>query len=124
MILLPALRLAYLLPAAGAVPAGRGARGVASQHPPGDGGRSASLPGAAAGSWRGRAAAGGSVWTPKASLSCFTRRSTLSLSASFMGVREMPGVGERGSAAGPAASAAGPGWGLPPQDPLGWEDGL
>lgn len=100
-ILLPALRLAYLLPATGAVPAGRAALGVASQHPAGDGGRSASPRGAAAGSCWGRAATGDSLWAPKASLSCSTRRCRLSLSASFMGVREMPGVGDRGSAAGP-----------------------
>lgn len=118
--------------------------GAAVPGPPADGElhRAGS---SAAGSSAGQAAPGGAgswgaVSAPKASLSCFTRRSTLSAGegrmedgmsgraapcgppafprrphsppdAALMGVREMPGVGERGSRSWlvPAAGSAGPG---------------
>lgn len=125
-------------------PAGRPGRAV-----PGEAGLSASGPAGGelrrAGSSAGPAAPGGAgsaASAPKASLSCVTRRSTLSagdgagwgeplsqaaphparprrlhspLDTALMGVREMPGVGDRGSRSWPVPTggSAGLGCGLP-----------
>lgn len=122
MILLLVLRLTGLLPEEKPGPARRPGRAGAAL---GEGGLSASSPGATAGGELRRAGssttgsssglAGPGSWAaasaPKTSLSCLTRRSRLSLDTALLGVWETPGVGDRGSWACllPATGSAAPG---------------